>query len=66
MIFDYLSEVGVIGDSLVEIEILVNDFLDDLLDLVVESNADIFQRVGINSKFQRGVLFQPVHHSGQE
>lgn len=62
MVFDYFSEGGVVGYALVEIEVLIDDFLDDLRDFEVEGKADVFRGVDRGGNLQGGVLLQPVHH----
>ena len=39
--FDDLTERRVIRNPLVQVEVQVNDFLDDLLDLVIERNPHV-------------------------
>ena len=65
MVFDYFSEGGIVGDSFVEIEVLIDDFLDDLLDLEVEGKADVFRGVDTDCTFKRGGPRPTVPSSGR-
>ena len=58
-------ERSVIGDASLEVEILINDLLDNLLDLMVRSNSDVFRRIDLDGNLQRSVLFQPLSHPAE-
>ena len=65
VVLDYFAEGRVVCDPLVEVEVLVDDLLDNLLDLVVEGDAHILQRVDLGGCVERGVLFESFHHSAE-
>lgn len=50
-----LAKATVIGDALVQIEIRIDDFLDDCLDLVIKGKAHILPRVDSSGGIQRGI-----------
>src|SRR5437870_10139955 len=61
-VFQRLAEGSIVGDALVELEVGVDDFLDHLLDLLVEGQAHILPRIGPRRSIERRVVAQPVHH----
>ena len=49
VVLNHLSECRVIGYPLVQFEVQVDDFLDDLFYLVVKGNPHVLQRVDLGS-----------------
>ena len=56
------AERVVVGDSFVEVEVRVDDVLDHLLDLVVESEAHVLAGVDADGRSERRIVLQLVHH----
>ena len=61
-ILDHLAEGAVVSDALVQVEVGVDDLLDHLVDLVIESQAHVFARVDPRRGVERGITVELVHH----
>src|SRR5262249_49841003 len=61
-VLDRLTEGAIVGDALVELEVRVDNFLDYLLDLLVEGKAHVLARVDPGSGIERRVVVELLHH----
>ena len=61
-VLDRLAEGAVVGDALVEVEVRVDDLLDDVLDLLVEGEADVLAGVDPRRGVERRVVVELLHH----
>ena len=62
VVLELRSKGVIVGDTLVQIKVGIDDLLDHLLDLVVEGQPHVFARIHSCCGIERGIVSEPFHH----